>query len=94
MPGSLRVATIRPLSACATAFHFSAAPLTFVKWPASLTRWVPSSEASHTSPSAMYATDAACAVGARSSRNNTLRRIRFTPQIEPLQVPGGQPTFG
>src|SRR4051794_33296078 len=59
LPVSMRLATIRPLSACATAFHFSTAPLTVGTGPARRTRWVPSSDASHTSPFAMYATDAA-----------------------------------
>ena len=50
LPGSLRTATIRPLSEAATSSHFSSAPDPLSTGAARRTFCAPSSEDTHTSP--------------------------------------------
>jgi hypothetical protein len=60
-PGLLRTPTIRPPSDCATSSHSSVSPAAFTTRVARRAFFVPSSDASQTSPLSMYATDAASA---------------------------------
>ena len=53
LPGTLRAATIRPLSEAATASHFSVSPALLTTGVARRTFCVPSSDDSQTSPPSM-----------------------------------------
>src|SRR3954471_5715541 len=76
LPGSLRTATIRPLSAAATSSHFSVAPEVFTTGAARRTFCAPSSEDSHTSPLSTYAIEAALASLLSTSANARVARTR------------------